>query len=425
MSGGRVVVVGAGVLGCAIGAALAQDGWQVEVVDALGAVGHGSTSASLGILRFHASDRQLVALSVAGARAWRDPRSWLGDVATDGFLDVRTTGSLVLDLGGGYTDVVRGLYDELGVPYEYLDADRLARRMSWLDLGRYAGDDGLRDTAVEQLPGGLLTPQACYVVDPAGSVVPIARAVVARGGSLRLGTPVRAVHRAGGRAAGVRLADGTLLPADVVVLALGPHAAGFLAREHLVDDWGVGIGPVRHEMFRLPLAGTARGALCHLADDDLGINLRPEGDDALYVGIQQPAGTVGDPAGDPEVGDPQVDRAAFEDAALRVARRVHGAGVPARAQGIAGVYDVTDDWLPVYDRTALDGCYVAVGTSGTQYKTAPTVARAMAALVAACEAGADHDRLPVRAPVLDAGELDLGAFSRLRRPVPSAHTING
>ena len=30
------------------------------------------------------------------------------------------------------------------------------------------------------------------------------------------------------------------------------------------------------------------------------------------------------------------------------------------------MYDVSDDWIPIYDRTDLDGFYVAIGTSGNQ-----------------------------------------------------------
>ena len=44
--------------------------------------------------------------------------------------------------------------------------------------------------------------------------------------------------------------------------------------------------------------------------------------------------------------------------------------IPHRPVGIVGIYDVADDWIPVYDRTDLDGFYVALGTSGNQFKNA-------------------------------------------------------
>ena len=79
--------------------------------------------------------------------------------------------------------------------------------------------------------------------------------------------------------------------------------------------------------------------------------------------------------------------------------------------------DVADDWIPVYDRTSLAGFYVAIGTSGNQFKNAPLAGRFLAALVTACENGHDHDADPVRytAP-FTTNEINLGHYSRLREP---------
>ena len=54
--------------------------------------------------------------------------------------------------------------------------------------------------------------------------------------------------------------------------------------------------------------------------------------------------------------------------------------VPTQPRGIVGVYDVTSDWTPIYDRTAEPGFYVAMGTSGNQFKNAPAVGTLMRAL---------------------------------------------
>ena len=36
-----------------------------------------------------------------------------------------------------------------------------------------------------------------------------------------------------------------------------------------------------------------------------------------------------------------------------------GLGMPHEKKGIVDLYDVGDDWIPIYDRTDLDGFYVA------------------------------------------------------------------
>jgi sarcosine oxidase subunit beta len=76
---------------------------------------------------------------------------------------------------------------------------------------------------------------------------------------------------------------------------------------------------------------------------------------------------------------------------------------------------VTEDWIPIYDRSCVDGFYLACGTSGNQVKNAPVAGKAMAALSAFCEAGNDHDARPLRYRLehLD-HEIDLATFSRLR-----------
>jgi len=93
------------------------------------------------------------------------------------------------------------------------------------------------------------------------------------------------------------------------------------------------------------------------------------------------------------------------------------AGVP----GLGALYDVTPDWRPIFDRSALPGYYLACGTSGDCFKIGPTAGRIVAAIIDACEAGQDHDREPVgfvtphqRRPV------SLSYYSRHRAVAPTA-----
>ncbi len=106
---------------------------------------------------------------------------------------------------------------------------------------------------------------------------------------------------------------------------------------------------------------------------------------------------------------------------MRMAQRMPDLPVPMRPKGMVGLYDVTDDWIPVYDRSDLPGFYMAVGTSGNQYKNAPVAGKLMAELISAVEAGHDHDRDPVRFRLkYTRHDLDLGFFSRLREINPES-----
>ena len=80
----------------------------------------------------------------------------------------------------------------------------------------------------------------------------------------------------------------------------------------------------------------------------------------------------------------------------------------------------------MYDRSSLDGYYLATGTSGNQFKNAPIVGQLMAALIDACESGHDHDAEPVQVHCPHTGQLlDLGQFSRRRQPASTSGTVMG
>ncbi len=105
----------------------------------------------------------------------------------------------------------------------------------------------------------------------------------------------------------------------------------------------------------------------------------------------------------------------WQSQALRQALRLPAMGIPGQARGVVDIYDVSDDWAPIYDKSDLDGFYMAVGTSGNQFKNGPIAGQLMADLIDACEQGHDHDQTPYQFPLPYTGlVLDTGAFSRRR-----------
>ncbi len=164
-----------------------------------------------------------------------------------------------------------------------------------------------------------------------------------------------------------------------------------------------------------------------VADMDLGVYLRGEVGGGLLVGGTEPACGPLHWLDDPDDAQPNPTMAVFEAQVTRAARRLAGLRVPNRARRIVGVYDAADDWTPIYDRTEPPGFYVAMGTSGNQFKNAPVVGRLMATLIDRVESGADHDTGPVRYRGAHTGlEIDLGAFSRRReRNSGSSGTVMG
>lgn len=101
--------------------------------------------------------------------------------------------------------------------------------------------------------------------------------------------------------------------------------------------------------------------------------------------------------------------------------------IPTDRRGVVDLNDVSDDWIPIYDRSVLPGFYMAIATSGNQFKNAPVAGHLMAELVERVQSGHDHDSDPVKVTARYTGvQLDAGFYSRLREINPdSSFSVNG
>ena len=165
----------------------------------------------------------------------------------------------------------------------------------------------------------------------------------------------------------------------------------------------------------------------HTSDGDQGIYFRPESGNNILIGSEDPPCDPQVWLEEPDTFDREVTRTQYEAQVYRVARRIPGLEVPSEPRGLADLYDVSDDWIPLYDRSDLGGFYMAVGTSGNQFKNAPVVGHLMAELIDATENGQDHDTSPVQVKVPYSGVvLDAGFYSRNREINPnSSFSVNG
>ncbi|WP_405009392.1 NAD(P)/FAD-dependent oxidoreductase [Kitasatospora sp. NBC_01539] len=412
------VVVGAGVMGASIALELARSGRRVVVVDKAGGIGHGSTSASSAVVRFNYSTWAGVATSWEARSHWVHWREHLGVPAgTDGLARLVPCGLALLDVDVLPRDRFLPSFDRAGVPYEEWDAAGLARRVPGLDPGRHWPPRRLSDERFWAEPeaslGAVFTPDAGYVTDPQLAAANLADAARRLGAEFRLRRTVTAIDRTGDRVRAVRLDDGSVIATPVVVNAAGPWSTRVNELAGVGGDFAVGLRPLRQEVHRVAAPPGWNGIA--LADVDLGVYLRGDSGGGLLVGGTEPECDPLHWVDDPDAVDHRVTGAVFEAQVTRAARRLTGLSVPNRPSGVVGVYDVADDWTPVYDRTDLPGFFVAIGTSGNQFKNAPLVGAFLRALVDHAEDGKDHDTDPVhlRGPYTGA-EIDLSAFSRLR-----------
>lgn len=428
-----VIVIGSGVVGASTALEMARGGHDVTVVDKAGGPGNGSTSASSAIVRFNYSTWEGVAAAWESQFRWQAWEEHLGHRDPDGLARFIRCGLVFLDVDTVPLDAMSTLFDKAGVPHERWDAGQVSQAVPGIDVGRYFPPKPVESEAffapADGSLGALFTPDAGYVDDPKLAATNLAHAAERAGAHFRFGRAVTEVQRTS-TSWRVTLDSGEVIEAPVVVNAAGPWSTEINRLAGIGAEFTVSVTPLRQEVHHVPLPprlGALTPSAPIIADLDLGTYLRPESDHSLLVGGTEPECDPLEWVEDPDRSDPRPSRERFEAQVHRSARRLPELAVPNRPRGIAGVYDAASDWTPIYDRTDQDGFYVAMGTSGNQFKNAPLIGSLMAALIEGVEAGYDHDAAPLDYTAPHTGHtISLGAFSRLRSPnAASTGTVLG
>ena len=416
------IIIGAGIIGAAIAFELSRKGCRTLSVDGNPAAGYGPTSASCAIIRVHYSTVEGTAFAYEGYFHWKEWAKYLGVEDERGLAAYRETGCIVMrTAANAWLERHTGICRELGIPFEIWDERRIREKMPIFDLKSYGpprrmDDERFGEANEGRVESAVYFPTAGYVSDPQLATHNLQRAAEAHGARFVFGRRVTAIDKdGGGRASGVRLDDGTRVRAPIVVNVAGPHSAGVNAMAGALGDMTISTRALKQEVVHLPVPGgfdmEARGLV--VSDSDIGCYSRPEHGNYVLVGSE-------DPECDPrEWVDPDDYDDNFSDQwavqAWRYAQRVPALRVTRQMKGVVSLYDVSDDWIPIYDRSSVPGYYMAVGTSGNQFKNAPVAGAMMAALVAYCEAGNDHDAHPLQFELARTGRsIDVGFYSRKR-----------
>ena len=416
------IIIGAGIIGAATAFELSKMGWKTLNVDMLPAAGYGSTSNSCAIIRVHYSTWDGIALAYEGYFYWHEWAKYLETGDERGLADFIECGCLVMKTEhNGKLAKHCELADRLGIPYEPWGPDEIGEKLPIYELKSYwppkrMDSDGFGESNGFSVEGGVFFPTAGYISDPQLATHNLQRAAEAKGGSFLFGRKVVEILKEEGRAAGVRLDDGREIAAPVVVNVAGPHSSIINEMAGATVDMNISTRALRQEVVHVPAPegfdfeklGTV------VSDSDISCYCRPETGNHILIGSE-------DPECDPrEWVDPDEFNRDFTDQwthqAYRYAQRVPSLGIPNRMKGVVDLYDVTEDWIPIYDKSALPGFYMACGSSGNQFKNAPVAGKMMAALIDYCEKGNDHEAEPLQFR-LDYIEhtIDVGFYSRKRQ----------
>ena len=447
------MVIGAGVIGSSIALQLKRLGHDVTVVERNSAAGMGSTSASSAVVRFNYSTFDAVALSWESYFLWKEFKELIDGTnsysskplsnSQEHYAHLEDRGYVMLDVPVLSNDKTMALFDRAGIPYEIWDSNTLKARMVGIDAGRYwpnkpVKSDEFFNDASEEL-GAIFSKHGGYVSDPLLAAQNFAAAAKREGVNFKFRKAVVGIEKKDGRVSGVKLSDfdsqskkaletgDEVINADVVVNVAGPWSTLINQMAGAGSDFTMELKPLRAEVHQIStpkdiLPGPIMGDL------DLGTYVRSGPGGITLVGGTEPECDVLEWVEPDKVDEVNMTRTVevFESQTYRFARRFPAAQIPSTPVGVVGVYDVSSDWTPIYDKTDVPGFYVAIGTSGNQFKNAPGAGLIMAHLINQVEKGADHDNQAVVYNCTKSkSAINLGTFSRKRARNLTSGTVMG
>ena len=416
------IIIGAGIIGCCLAFELSKKGYQTLNIDKEATAGAGSTANSCGNVRFYYSTKDGVALAYESAWFWHNWLEYLETEDVRGYAKFHNTGSVFIKSRVINWPRVKANFDEVGVKYEEWDLNTLKEKVPNSDFHSFfppkVPDDP--DFFVESdkwLEGACYTPESGYVGDPMLATQNIEAAAKAKGADFRYQARVTGIRQESGQVIGVTLESGEKIDAPIVVNVSGPHSFQITEMAGQTEKNNIRTKALRHEVHVVPPPPGYKPEEdgYHTNDADIGAYYRPEVGNLILTGSVDPEC---DPKEfvDPDDFNRQVTTKQWKAQVFRLARHIPELPIPGQPQGVVDLYDVSDDWIPIYDKSDLDGYYQAIGTSGNQFKTAPVVGSLMAELIDQVEKGHNHDAHPLQYTLPHLGiTIDTGVFHRKRK----------
>tara|TARA_B100000965_G_scaffold167359_1_gene139565 strand:- start:1410 stop:2729 length:1320 start_codon:yes stop_codon:yes gene_type:complete len=416
------IIIGAGVIGSAIGFELSKKGWKTLNVDRNPTSGYGSTAASCAIIRVHYSTFDGCALAYEGYHYWKNWRNYLEFSDEKGLAKFIECGCMIYQTDTNqYLEKVIGRAEELHIPFEYWDPSQIKSKLPIVDTHKYAPvklpkDKSFGTHAGDDLQGAIFFPTAGYINDPQLSAHNLQRATEYKGGEFLFNSSVTEIIKKNGRASGVKLSDGTEINSSVVINVAGPHSMKINRMADVEKNMNIKTKALKVEVSHVkpPEGFDYEKKAFVVSDSDIGCYSRPEIGNHILIGSE----------------DPECDERVFVDPddwddnftdqwntqLYRQAQRYPDLPLSSNIKGVVSLYDVSDDWIPIYDKSDLPGFYMAIGSSGNQYKNAPIAGVMMADLVEKCEAGHNHDQDPLSLHLKYIDRtIDIGFYSRNRK----------
>jgi glycine/D-amino acid oxidase-like deaminating enzyme len=350
-----VLVVGAGLMGCATAYELAKAGISVIVAEKNAEPGLETTSRSGAIIRAHYGVPELVELALDANKRFA---RFTGDVGYDcGF--VNSGYGVIVDSDDADTlQNAVAMHKSIGVNVSFITPGEFA------DLVPGLKTDDIALVAYEP-DGGFASPSM--------TVSAYTKRATEMGASFLYDRPVTAAEKSGTGWL-VALSDGSTVSAGSVIICTGNWSKP-VGRYFGLD---LPVTPVRAQIVVVERANTMQGTFPVVSDLINLAYFRADGETGMWVGSSDMADLM-EKLDVPEDYRVAVDPSAVSAALTKLELRFSGVdstdkGAVQRA--FCGLYETTPDWQPIIDSPATN-LHVAVGFSGHGFKLAPVIGEAM------------------------------------------------
>lgn len=357
------VVVGGGLIGLASAFEMRSRGASVLVLEAEASVGTGATRVAAGMLapvgELDFGEPELLEINMTSAAMYPD---FVARVEATSGHDVA--------------------YRRLGGLHVALDRDEAAELKRVLDLqvslgleSRWLGPGASRELEPGLAPGlnGAIMVEGDGMVDPRALTAALVVALGEAGVEVRTSAEVAGLLLVGGKAVGVRLADGSEARAETVIAAAGAESGRC---SWLPEADRPPVRPVKGQV--VELRGDSADPVCGRIVASERIYLVPRPDGRLIVGA-----TV------EEMGyDRRITAGGIHELLREAYRLLPDVAELEFIEATAGLRPGTPDNLPVIGHASTEGLILATGHYRNGILLAPVTARAVADLV---ETGAPLD----------------------------------
>ena len=346
----KILIIGGGVAGLAIGWRLVRSGCDVEVLER-GLAGRASSWAAAGMLAATAEtggdDNAYARLARAGRAAWPRFAAELENVYGSS-IGYRKCGALLVARTKPRAAQLKSAAKRLFAAGE---------SVAWLDTKEARANEPLLSETIE---GALHAPGDAQV-DNRILAAALAKAFVGAGGILREHCDVRNLETESGRVTGVLTSDG-IIEADKIVIAAGAWSSGISGID---PDALPPVRPAKGQMAALaPPAGAAMPAPLIWGEEIVYLVPR--------IGTLLVGATVED-AGF----ETSVSREARDDLIARAERLIPSLRGWRVVESWAGLRPRTPDDAPVLGETSVSGLYIASGQFRNGILFAPVIADMM------------------------------------------------